>query len=65
MKRAALNVDLKSSLTKVLDKKKDKDSKSAELSQLKEDVVCSSVIRKSTSNPIDQVGKQTVLLTPN
>ena len=58
-KRAPLNVDLKSALTKTPTKKKDKDSKSAELSQMKEENVNNTSSSQSLNSkiPIDQVGE--------
>lgn len=66
-KRAALNVDLKSTLTKIPGKKKEKvDAKSAELSQIKEkdDLSSSASFNKSLNiekSQIDQVELEAAL----
>jgi hypothetical protein len=58
-KRSALNVDLKSALSKSFIKKKDKgDAKSAELDQIKEEASkLSNSPSKTSPQDIDQVGK--------
>lgn len=63
-KRLVLDVDLKSSLSKPKhqNKNKEKDSRSAELTQIKDDnfTVTLSTTRSANSPTIDQVGKKTI-----